>query len=124
VESDENDRVENEKVSVKEISSSINASSNWVNRIDYIPHIDWVQMLLCEIPTIVIIFISTGVLAHKPNLHLNNWKGSFRTKRIPTKVAGTSLREWMAQRSSIQIVTPLVLQYICGILPNRAMIHI
>ena len=45
----------------KETDSSINVSSDWVNRIDYIPHTGWVQMLVCDIPNIVENFRSAGV---------------------------------------------------------------
>ena len=82
----------------------MNVSSDWVNRIDYIPHIDWVQMLVCEIPNIAMNFRSTGVWAHQPNLPQSNRKRSFQMKSWTTKVQEILRSKWMVSWSSIQII--------------------
>jgi len=59
----------------KVTDSSINVSSDWVNRIDYIPHIYWVQMLVSERPNIATNVSSAGgwvVLAMVPNLRVGS----------------------------------------------------
>jgi len=86
--SDENERVENEVAGRKGIGSSGNVSSDWVNRIDYIPHIYWVQMHDCEIPNITMNFLSAGVWALQPNVYRTNWRQSMRTKRSLTNLHG------------------------------------
>ena len=57
----ENERVADEEAGGKETDSSINVSSDRVNRIDCIPHIHWVGMLVCEIPNIAMNLRSAGV---------------------------------------------------------------
>ena len=47
--SDENDTVWDEDSGWNQINSSINVHPDRVNRIEYIAHTDWVQMLDCEI---------------------------------------------------------------------------
>jgi len=64
---DENVRVEDGESGGKEIVNSINVSSDGVNRIDYIPPIDCVLMVLSEIPNIMTNFRSTTVWAHLPS---------------------------------------------------------
>jgi len=66
--SNENERVEHDEAGGKKIDSSNNVSSDWVNRIGYIPHIYWVQMLVSEIRSITMSFRSASVWAHQPNL--------------------------------------------------------
>jgi len=102
---DENDRlVDEEAAGGKETDSSINVSSDWGNRIHYIPHICWVQMLVCEISNIAMNFWSAGVWAHLPNLPKGNWMRSLRMKRWPTKVEERFRSKRMARRTSIQII--------------------
>jgi len=103
--SDENEIVVNkEAAGGKETDSSINVSSDWVNRVDCIPHIHWVEMLVCEIPNIVMNFRSARLWAHQPNLPRSNWKRSVRMERRPTKVQERFRSKWMERRTSIQII--------------------
>jgi len=84
--------------------SSINESSDWVNRIDYIPHIYSVQVLVCEIPNITMNFRRAGVWDHQPNLPRSSWKRWLRTKKRPTNVQERFKSRWMTRRFLIQII--------------------
>jgi len=88
----------------KETDSSINVCSDWANRIDCIPHIQWIQMLVCEIPNIVMNFRSTRVWAPQPNLPQSNWKRWLRMERRLTKVQERFRSKWMARRTLIHII--------------------
>jgi len=101
--SDENDSVEDEMAGGKWIGSSINVSSDWVNTIDYIPYIYWVQTHVCEIPNITMNFISAGVWAKQPNVVQSKWRRSLRMKRRLTNVHGRFRSKWMARRPLTQL---------------------
>jgi len=93
-----------EEAGGNETDSSIDESSDWVNRIDCIPHINWVQMVVCEIPNIEMNFRSAGIWAHHSNLPRSNWKRSLRTTRRLTKVQKRFRSKWMVRKTSIQII--------------------
>jgi hypothetical protein len=84
-----------------EIASRINVSSDGVNRINYIQHIHWVWMHVCDIPNIVANFSSTGAYADQPNLSCSNGKISLKTQRRQTKVRMRFGNKWMVRRFPI-----------------------
>ena len=93
--SDENDRVENQEAAGNEISSSINESSDCVNRIDYIAHINWVQMLVCEGPNMTLNFWRARVPAHQSSLPQNNWRNHWgRIQNLPRWQEGSGASGW------------------------------
>jgi len=100
----EKERVEDEVAGRKEFGSSIDVSSDWVNRITYIPHICWVQMIVCEIPNITMNFRSIGVWAHQPKLPWSNWQQSLRMNRRLTNEQGSLRNKRKVRRSAIQII--------------------
>jgi hypothetical protein len=70
--SNEKDRVVDAEAGEAETDGGINVSSDGVNRINYIQHIHWVWMHVCDIPNIVANFSSTGAYADQPNLSCSN----------------------------------------------------
>ena len=93
-----------EEAGGNETDSGMNVSSDWLNRIEYIPHTCWVQMLVFEIPNIAMNFSSAGVWANQPNIPLLNRKRSLRMTRRPTKGQERFWSKWMVRRSAIQII--------------------
>ena len=75
-----------------------------MNRIDYIPHIDWVQMLVCEITNITMNCRSAIVWAHQPHLPWSHGKRSLRMKWRPTKLQRRLRSKWKVRRSLIQMI--------------------
>jgi len=93
-----------EEAGGRETDSIINVSSDWVNRIDCIPHIYWVQMLVCKIHNIVMNFRSAKVWADQSNIPRSLWTRSLRMKTRLTMVRRRFRSNWMARSTFIQII--------------------
>jgi len=98
-------RVQGVENGVQENGTCIDVSSDWKNRIDYIPHINIHShsYFVYQIPNITMYFRSAWVKAQLCNLPQNNKKRLLRTKIKQTVVQGRFRSKWrMVLVSSIQ----------------------